>query len=472
MAAICILFHLGLLNVSWIQVWKLRPTYIRTHTLVAVSSPTTTTTKKKPKNLKQFFTPAQFFRLCVCAAAWKTSSLWPPLWLCFFSKELRWKAYSLWQRTSCSLCSLQHLWAHSTLPHWHRWHEACPYFLAPGIWRLRQRFPPLIRDAQVCIYTCMSVRCRVCVCETRAHWTFGVDHLMSHNSEISTDQSPPKGESRDKFCLLPLPESSGGAQITSKFTMVWAHTALSEVFVQHASVHVAMCVKERENRREWWGQWGVQCVRGLGATALWFLSLVAWRISSPVSQCWAHAGQGEPHQENLCWCQQWKHHHPSTTSHNICQTAVCPFFFLYSTCPPPSLWIFPFLLNNVFFCLFCFFLKYWIWLARGFTLQMACFFCGDSGNTTLSWTLRGPAHFGTMFYMLSIYDRENIYSTPGEGFFIVTLTYSKHKQHVTTNFLSIFFCWGGGGVNYQKRLIIKSVCYYFDEFSQLTSLIA
>lgn len=96
-----------------------------------------------------------------------------------------------------------------------------------------------------------------------------------------------------------------------------------------------MCVCEvgRERERErgqqhkaLWGQWGVQCVRGLGATALWFHSPAAQRISFPVSQCWAHAGQVEPRQENLCWCQQWKHYHPFNTSHNICQTAVCPFF--------------------------------------------------------------------------------------------------------------------------------------------------
>lgn len=75
--------------------------------------------------------------------------------------------------------------------------------------------------------------------------------------------------------------------------------------------------------------------------ALWFLSLAAQRISSPVSQFWAHAGQGESSQENLCWCQQWKHHHPSSTSHNICQTAVCPFFLSLSTSSLLSPRIFP-----------------------------------------------------------------------------------------------------------------------------------
>lgn len=119
--------------------------------------------QQKPKNLKQFFTPAQFVRLRVCAVAWKTSSLWPPLWLCFFSKELRWKAYLVWQRTSCSLYSLQHLWAHSALPYWHRWHEACPYFLTPDIQRLWQWFPHSSSLIQACIHACMSAYCRLCV---------------------------------------------------------------------------------------------------------------------------------------------------------------------------------------------------------------------------------------------------------------------------------------------------------------------
>lgn len=122
------------------------------------------------------------------------------------------------------------------------------------------------------------------------------------------------------------------ARITVSCWTVW-------LLCMWVCVCVCVCVGEGEGERTraLWGQRGVQCVRGLRALGLWFLSLAAWRISSPVSQCWAHAGQGEPRQENLCWCQQWKHHHPSTTSHNICQTAVCPFFLslhLFSSFPP------------------------------------------------------------------------------------------------------------------------------------------
>lgn len=121
---------------------------------------------------------------------------------------------------------------------------------------------------------------------------------------------------------------------------------LLDVVCMWTSLYISIVCVCKQGRKLW-GQRGVQCVRGLRARALWFHSLAALRISSPVSQCWAHAGQGEPRQENLCWCQQWKHHHPSTTSHNICQTAVCPFFSLAlrSLLSPR---IFPFLLMYFF----------------------------------------------------------------------------------------------------------------------------
>lgn len=280
----------GLLNVPW----NLR------HTQMCSSSVLPKKTPKKTLSIWSSFSHLlNLSEPCVCAVAWKTSSLWRPLWLCLFSKELRWKAYSLWQRTSCSLCSPQHLWAHSALPHGHRWHEACPYFLAPEILKVRERFPRLlIGAAHVCIHACVSACCQACVCVCFRQGlveSFGLGHLTSHTSETDPSRKrewpPPPNH-------LQIHDGAGAHSIAAR--------CCTECF------GTCMSVKEQENRREWWGQGRVQCVRGLGATALWFLSLVARRISSPVSQCWAHAGQGEPRQENLCWCQQRKQHHPST----------------------------------------------------------------------------------------------------------------------------------------------------------------
>lgn len=56
----------------------------------------------------------------IWAMAWKSSSLWRSLWMCFFSEQLGWKAYSVWYRIewpSCSLYSLQQLWRHNVLTH-------------------------------------------------------------------------------------------------------------------------------------------------------------------------------------------------------------------------------------------------------------------------------------------------------------------------------------------------------------------
>lgn len=137
------------------------------------------------------------------------------------------------------------------------------------------------------------------------------------------------------------------------------------------------------------GQWGVQCVRGLKAQALWFHSLADRRISSPVSQCWAHAGLGKVSQENLCWCQQWKHRHPSTALNNICQTAVCRFVLIFSA--------FSFISLNISILTDVHFWNLKSVLARGFTLHMACCLCRNFGNAALYLSPQGWGSFEGAF---------------------------------------------------------------------------
>lgn len=316
----------------------------------------------------------------------------------FFSEELGWKAYSLWHRIEwppCSLYSPQQLRRHSVLTHAHmhtftlrgcRWHEAYPHFLAPGISRISGLITSSLTQAArvcVCVRVCLCIRAQydmprsvcvsVCVCQVLMRLLRqGSLNLWSTTERLTvlmqTSVRHPQEPNRDKHCLSDggnrcTPSDRSGTEDTKWWALipnslesgvcvcsfVCASLSISEnvyVTIMFVSVHVTQSVCACGSRRELWGQRGVQCVRGLRAPALWFHSLAALRISSPVSQCWAHAGQREPRQENLCWCQQWKHHYPSTTSQNICQTAVCPFFLslLRSLLSP---WIFPFLLMYV-----------------------------------------------------------------------------------------------------------------------------
>lgn len=134
----CTLFHL-MPNQEWSldaamepNQERLRYVYMHTRTNIYINiyiytlTQTGTDSNPIPKNAfgeaVAYTTPAQIVRLCICAMAWKSFSLFWPLCMCFFSEEVAWKAYWLWrwiERPSCSLYSLQQLWRHSVLTHAH-----------------------------------------------------------------------------------------------------------------------------------------------------------------------------------------------------------------------------------------------------------------------------------------------------------------------------------------------------------------
>lgn len=309
-----------------------------------------------------------------------------------------------------------------------RWHEAYPHFLAPDISRISGLITSSLTQAtRVCMCVCarVCVKCsvwhmQIYVCEclstfNEAPQTGLIEPLVHHWTPHSSDAgqcAPPLRTTEGQTLLIRWQKQMHLFQthqtLKTQSDEHWSQMVCCE-FVDFCTFRcmslpilmlgcmcllcVCLCMcrfnSVCERVRALWGQWEVQCVRGLGARALWFHSLAAWRISSPVSQCWAHAEQGEPRQENLCWCQQWKHHNPSTTSHNICQTAVCPFFL--------SLPSFSSFSPNISILTDIRFWNLEFVLVRGFTLPVACCLYGDFGNTALYWSPLGLGKFGGVF---------------------------------------------------------------------------